>query len=216
MEIISRQEAKSLGLPCYFTGEPCKHGHISERRVSNFVCTACATKRNNEWHRKNRDRSLNNARQWKAENRERIRKYNREYYARRQREENQRTRAWKAANRDKINARRRERMRTEPEFRTEKVMRDLLSRTLRFPKNRRTSEILGYTPQELKTHLEKQFTKGMSWDNHGDWHIDHIVPVSVFVKQGDYDPAVINALPNLQPIWASQNFSKSDKRVSLF
>ena len=29
-------------------------------------------------------------------------------------------------------------------------------------------------------HLEKQFTKGMTWENHGKWHIDHVIPDSHF------------------------------------
>lgn len=48
----------------------------------------------------------------------------------------------------------------------------------------------------------------MSWDNRGEWHIDHIVPVAVMVRDGITDPAIINALTNLQPLWAKDNLAK--------
>jgi hypothetical protein len=35
--------------------------------------------------------------------------------------------------------------------------------------------ILGFTTAQLKDHLERQFTKGMTWDNYGAWHVDHCV-----------------------------------------
>ena len=68
-------------------------------------------------------------------------------------------------------------------------------------KKDKTINLLGYTQYELKNHLESLFTEGMSWDNHGEWHIDHIKPVSKFDK--DTHPSIVNALSNLQPLWAT-------------
>jgi len=72
-----------------------------------------------------------------------------------------------------------------------------------------TIDILGYSALELKQHIEKLFTEGMSWDNHGEWHVDHIKPVSSFKK--DELPCVVNSLSNLQPLWAIDNLIKSNK-----
>ena len=41
MEIINRLEATKKGISHYFTGKPCKHGHISKRRVKDRVCMEC-------------------------------------------------------------------------------------------------------------------------------------------------------------------------------
>lgn len=38
---VTRKEALAQGLKHYFTGKPCKHGHILKRRVSNSECGAC-------------------------------------------------------------------------------------------------------------------------------------------------------------------------------
>lgn len=71
--------------------------------------------------------------------------------------------------------------------------------------------ILGYTPKDLKLHLELKFQEGMSWKNRSAWHIDHIKPIAQFVREGIYDPKIISALENLQPLWAEDNMKKQDK-----
>lgn len=82
----------------------------------------------------------------------------------------------------------------------------------RVKKDRRRSELLlGYTKHELRKHLEAQFTDGMGWDKRDSFHIDHIKPVAAFFREGVYDPAVINALSNLQVLTPQANKSKSDK-----
>jgi predicted acyl esterase len=75
---------------------------------------------------------------------------------------------------------------------------------------RSSRELLGYTMEELKAHLERQFVKGMDWDNRSRWHIDHIVPLAAFDISGWDDPEVKRAwaLTNLRPIWAKQNLEK--------
>ena len=94
---------------------------------------------------------------------------------------------------------------------TRKLVHSLISHTLRETgktKTTKSEKMLGYTKEQLRKVLESQFTQGMSWKNHGDWHIDHIKPVSAFVKEGVTDPKIINALDNLQPLWAKDNLRK--------
>ncbi|MFZ6043687.1 hypothetical protein ACOV11_24710 [Vibrio natriegens] len=70
--------------------------------------------------------------------------------------------------------------------------------------------ILGYTEKQFKKHIESQFERGMSWSNRGEWHIDHIKPISAFLKEGICDIKIINNLHNLQPLWAEDNLKKSN------
>ena len=72
---------------------------------------------------------------------------------------------------------------------------------------------LPYTTPELKEHLESQFVEGMSWENYGEWHLDHIYPQSRLPYDSMTHPNFLKAwsLPNLQPLWAEDNVSKSDK-----
>ncbi|MCK9417168.1 hypothetical protein M0Q97_10980 [Candidatus Dojkabacteria bacterium] len=67
-------------------------------------------------------------------------------------------------------------------------------------KEDRTNKMLGYSALELKEYIEKLFTPEMTWDNYGEWHIDHIKPVSSFNK--DTNVSIVCSLDNLQPLWA--------------
>jgi len=85
---------------------------------------------------------------------------------------------------------------------------------LKGTKNRKKWQVLvGYTLDELKKNIEKQFLLGMTWDNMGDWHIDHKIPISAFnfTKPEDIDFKRCWDLRNLQPMWSKDNLSKNDK-----
>lgn len=94
------------------------------------------------------------------------------------------------------------------------MCRKLLSRVLILTgksKTTKTESLLGYTQCQLKERMELMFKDGMSWANHGDWHIDHIKPITSFISEGIIDPKIINSLDNLQPLWAFDNLSKGCK-----
>lgn len=88
MTITKRREAREKGLKYYFTGKPCKHGHMSQRRTSTGRCIECertptdakraATKR---WLAKNPDKQQAYHRKYYAKNAEKLQAYHREYYA---------------------------------------------------------------------------------------------------------------------------------------
>ena len=71
---------------------------------------------------------------------------------------------------------------------------------------------VGWTIGELKAHIEKYFRFGMTWENYGKWHLDHIKPRSLFTYNSPHDAEFKEcwALNNLQPLWASENLSKND------
>jgi hypothetical protein len=70
-------------------------------------------------------------------------------------------------------------------------------------------EQLGYSPSELREHIESQFADGMSWENYGRWHVDHIRPVSSFSKETHV--SIVNSLTNLRPLWADENLRRPRK-----
>jgi len=82
---------------------------------------------------------------------------------------------------------------------------------------RRWESLVGYTLAQLRTHLERQFRRRMTWENAGEWHIDHILPLASFSFSSADDPdfRAAWALHNLRPLWAGENMSKGAKRLTL-
>jgi hypothetical protein len=88
-------------------------------------------------------------------------------------------------------------------------------RSLKYSKNgRRWEKLVGYTADDLMARLESLFADGMIWDNYGEWHIDHIKPISSFNFESKHDPEFRECwgLQNLQPLWAKENISKGASR----
>ena len=80
-------------------------------------------------------------------------------------------------------------------------------------KNGHYFEILGYTAENLKKHLELLLTDGMTWENYGKWHVDHKLPITSFTFTDVTDDEFKRcwSLENLQPMWGNENIRKSNK-----
>ncbi len=79
MNIISRKEAKELGLKTYFTGKSCKHGHICEHRTDHGNCVKCGRMANSLWRKNNDSYNKERLKKWKKENKKHIAEYVRLY-----------------------------------------------------------------------------------------------------------------------------------------
>jgi hypothetical protein len=82
-------------------------------------------------------------------------------------------------------------------------------------KNGHYFDILKYSPENLIEHLESKFKDDMTWDNYGEWHVDHIKPISLFqiTEIGDNEFMSCWSLENLQPLWGEENIRKSNKII---
>jgi len=92
----------------------------------------------------------------------------------------------------------------------------MIRKSLNGTKNyRKWQTLVGYTVEDLKSHIEKQFDTDMNWDNYGlnGWHIDHKIPRGAFnySKTTDDDFKRCWALKNLQPLWAKENIRKGKR-----
>lgn len=76
---------------------------------------------------------------------------------------------------------------------------------------------LGYTRDELMRHIERQFTRGMSWESYGrnGWHIDHVLAADQFDLSTEEGFRAYWALPNLRPLWEKDNCAKGARRIFL-
>jgi len=83
-----------------------------------------------------------------------------------------------------------------------------------FRKNGATEKMLGCSFEFLKSHIESQFMKGMSWENMGFhvWHIDHIMPLSAAATPKEI--LKYSHFSNLRPLWAKENLCKGSKIIT--
>jgi len=120
---------------------------------------------------------------------------------------------WRKENPEKVKATRKRHELTIG-YKINHSMRRSIGLSIKGNKNgRKWEDLVGFTFAQFKKHMEKQFTDGMTWENHGAWHIDHILPKSKFnfEKPEDEDFKKCWALKNLQPLWAVENLKKHAK-----
>lgn len=99
-------------------------------------------------------------------------------------------------------------------------IRVTLRRSLKSGKNNRSwRSLVDFDIDQLRSHLERQFTDGMSWEAFcsGDIEIDHIVPVSSFNIDSHecLDFKACWSLANLRPLWKVENNKKRAKKIFL-
>lgn len=105
----------------------------------------------------------------------------------------------------------REREARDPLYRLKRRLRTNLWRARQFGAVSSSLMGLGCSYRELLAHLEAQFQPGMSWDNYGEWHIDHILPLANYDLTDRGTLRRLSNYTNLQPLWAKDNLSKGDK-----
>lgn len=98
---------------------------------------------------------------------------------------------------------------SDPMYKLKRLVRGATHRYIKGSKSKHTEEIIGCSWEELKEHLESNFSIGMTWENHGEWHIDHIVPLST--AKTEEEIYKLNHYTNLQPLWAKDNLQKGNR-----
>ncbi len=183
-----------------------------EKRARNGrlnECSECCNKRKRGYRKNNIEKVLKREAAWRIKNRDK---------------ENKKNREWKERNPEKVKAMRHEWEKKNPEYmknwlkQPKRKLGNSISSSLydalKNNKNgRHWEDVVGYALNDLMKHLEKQFQEGMTWDNYGEWHVDHKIPLSVFnyTKTEHDDFKRCWALKNLQPLWAKDNISKGAK-----
>jgi hypothetical protein len=203
------------------------HKNKNNKDGVNRYCKLCAINRSKEYYEKNKEKILLLYKDSRSEYNKEYRKKNKEkekerfkkYYYDNLDKMKERQKLYKENNSDKLKlSQQKSKQKNKEKFKEKNIhiitWRTLLNNSLkRFNTNKesKTIELLGYSAQDLKEHLESKFLEGMSWNNRSEWHIDHITPVSSFDKSEKM--SVVNSLNNLQPLWAKDNLSKGSKII---
>jgi hypothetical protein len=186
--------------------KPFNEYHIDKKSADGYksYCKCCAKEINQKW---------------KKENPEKVKEDKKLYYAKNSEKIKESVRLWRIENRESFNLKKQKyiklKRQSDPLF---KLRQSVSNRTRsafkskRWNKNSKTKEILGADYQTVFNHIESRFENGMSWNNHGEWHIDHIVPLSV--AKDEIELIKLCHYTNLQPLWAKENISKGSKIIA--
>lgn len=154
-------------------------------------------KKHREWHKKNKDSVSLRKKRYKEENPEKHKSI---------------TKKSREKNKEKIKEyRKKYNQRSEVKLRA--TLRSRIREALKneSKKAHGTEDLLGCSVDFLKIYLSKMFKEGMSWENHGEWHIDHIKPCSSFDLTKESEQRKCFHYTNLQPLWAEENLKKNNK-----
>lgn len=215
--IISKNDAIAAGLKHYFTGKPCKRGHIAKRAVIDRGCVVCSRIAGRKHYVANREkRGSVRTLKWREENPEKYAEY---CASDKHRESNRRAvRRWTKKNRDVINSYRRAFTESNISFRLRINLANRINQAVRYQwghKSARTLNLIGCSVEELRSHLERLWSPGMSWENYGygdsKWHIDHVRPCASFDLTEESQQRLCFNFSNLQPLWQDENFRKGDR-----
>lgn len=158
-----------------------------------------------EWVNNNFERNKENAKKYRDANKDRISKLSKEYNIRN-----------KERIRLQVNAYSKKKRSQDVLFKLKGNIRTrmrmfLNNRSIRKPES--VIKLLGTDIETVKKHIEKQFKKGMRWNNYGaghdKWNLDHILPLSL--AKTEEDLARLSHYTNLQPMWAKENQEKKNK-----
>ncbi len=170
-----------------------------------------------EWSRKNyprlREKKLEYSRSHSKEAVERVRKWRKENpgkpneYSRKSYRKNKRKKL------DYGNAYNRKRRASDPNWRLRKNLSVGIANALKGRwKSKATMQLLGCSLEDFWIHLESKFEPGMTRENYGKvWHVDHIMPSSIFdLTKSEHQKRCFH-FSNLQPLFGAENVSKKDK-----
>ena len=125
---------------------------------------------------------------------------------------------WKEQNRERYNAAKNRWTRNNLEYYQKwreninhHIAHSLRTRIRRAVRKGSAVKNLGCSIADFKLHLEKQFQSGMTWDNYGKWHIDHIKPLASFDLTDADELKKACHYTNMQPLWRADNIRKHSK-----
>ncbi len=215
---IAAKECKGCGFTKSINDFTKRKGSIDGYRNK---CKQCRGVEHRSWRRENADRLklykksfLNSPERiqrkraqdskWRGENREKLNKYSAEWYKKHPEKSKERGR--------KQSQKYRETAKGKLSSNLSRAIRKSIQQGTKG--NAHWESLVNFTVDQLKSHLQKLFKPGMTWENYGTyWHIDHKIPIAVhnFNKPDDIDFRICWSIKNLQPLESVENKKKNAK-----
>ena len=168
-----------------------------------------------KWSLKNIDKLKNQRKIWYLKNKEHKRQYDLIYKNKHKERYKKQNKEYQKNNREKINKFLLKKYHNNFQYKLSNILRKRIIKVLKgYSKSKNTMNLLGCTIEQLWIYLEKSFKPGMTRENHGKWHVDHIRPCASFDLSKPEEQAKCFHHTNLQALWAHENLSKGAKFVT--
>jgi hypothetical protein len=183
------------------------HKNSSKKDGYKDICKKCRVQKTRDYYLKNKETILKKTKEYSINNKDKLYKSKKEWARNNYNPEERRKLYLKY--KDKINSGNKTKYNTDILYRLKRCLSRRLYMAVKSNKNHSVVEYLGCNIQEFKNYIEHMFFDGMSWDNYGKWHIDHIIPLSSANSENDLYK--LCHYTNMQPLWALDNIKKSNK-----
>lgn len=167
-----------------------------------------------EYYIKNKEYYNQYNKKYNKENKEKLNKISKEYYQKNKEKRKEYLKDWRINNKEYSNTYMNKRNKEDKIFKFRNSLRSLIYTSFKrgsfnYQKKSKTEFILGCTIEEFRNYIEIKFIDGMCFENHGEWHLDHIIPLAS--ANTEEDIIKLNHYTNFQPLWAFDNLSKGCK-----
>lgn len=144
-----------------------------------------------KWRDNNKVKCYNSSKKWMKNNKEKFKKFNREYKAYKRK--------------------------TDMSFKITTNLRNRVRKAIKgINKSKTTIELIGCNIEEFMIHIERQFKKGMTWENYGEWELDHIKPCCSFDLLKESEQKKCFNYSNSQPLWKKEHREKTKEDVKTY
>ncbi len=159
--------------------------------------------------------------EYRAGRKEEMREFNKQYWVKTKDIQTERHKKWKEENREHVNEYSRlyakknyKKDMQNVQYKLKKNLRCRLYHAIKYGygvKNDNTLNLLSCSIEFFQGYMESKFEDGMTWENYGKWHVDHIIPCSSWDLTIPSEVRMCFHYLNLQPMWGSENTAKKDK-----
>lgn len=179
------------------------------------TCKDCIKIRNAKYRNNNLDSIKKYANKYRKENKENLSKKRKQWEEKNKESLSQYGKNYRIKHKEKLSIYDREKhhkYKLNINYRlTKNLRRRVLDAIKNHPKITTTLNLIGCDINSFKSYIQNMFTEGMTWDNYGKWHLDHIKPCSSFDLSKEEDQKKCFHYTNMQPLWAIDNLIKGKK-----
>lgn len=178
-------------------------------------CKDCRNKKNKAYREKNKEKVKEARKRYYESNKEHILEQMKVYADSHKEQKAEYDKKYRQENKEKLRIQKKEWAKHSIEHKIRCNLRRRIAHALKGEsKSAHTMELIGCSIEFLKEYVSKMFLDGMSWDNYGQWHLDHIRPCSSFDLSDPIQQRECFNYKNLQPLWANDNLKKAYKYES--